>query len=86
MKANLPVSVDKFFELFMGNDAIFSILDHRKNRGDIDTTISKWQVNEENGIHQRELNSIIKITDVPFRDRSRIHKLQTYTKEKYHSS
>jgi len=26
------VSVDKFFELFIGDEAVFSLIDHRKNR------------------------------------------------------
>lgn len=76
MKVNFSVSVDKFFELFVANDAIFTLIDHRKNRGDIDTTLSKWLLHdEESGGYQRELHSVIKITDVPFRDKSRIHKI-----------
>ena len=29
---NIKIIVDKFFELFIGDEAVFSLIDHRKNR------------------------------------------------------
>lgn len=49
---------------------------------DTDTTLSKWQPLEDNyGSFQRELKTVIKLVGVPFKDKSRMHKLQTYKKE-----
>jgi hypothetical protein len=82
MKAIFPVSVDKFFEMFIGDEAVYSLADHRKHRQDFETTLSKWQFNEETQEHQRELNAVMRLNDVPFKDRSRLYKLQSYKKEK----
>lgn len=83
MKAVFPVTVDRFFELFISDNAVYSLIDHRKLRGDFEHNLSKWALNEETGQYQRELNAVIKLTDVPFKDRSRLYKLQSYKKEGY---
>jgi hypothetical protein len=33
MKAIFPISVDKFFDYLLSEEAVFSFADHRKNRG-----------------------------------------------------
>lgn len=42
MKATFPITVDKFFDLLLSEEAVFSFADHRKNRGDFETTLSAW--------------------------------------------
>ena len=43
----------------------------------------KWALNPELGVNMREIRMVVKVTDVPFKDRTRIHKILTYKKEKY---
>ena len=74
MKATFPVPVDKFFEFFFSDEAIFSLGDHRKTRNDFEVQLGKWATTEDGTAYQRELNTIIKLVDVPFKDRSRMTK------------
>ena len=42
MQVNFPISIDKFFEYFLSEDAIYSFVDHRKASGDFETSMTKW--------------------------------------------
>jgi hypothetical protein len=43
MKVVLPVSVDKFFDFFIADEAsLHSLVMHRASVGDTDTQITKW--------------------------------------------
>lgn len=81
-KLTFPFTLEKFYEFFIADDAVYSLLDHRQLSGDTDIQLSKWQPMEDNyGSFQRELKTVIKLVDVPFKDKSRLHKLQTHKKE-----
>ena len=43
-------------------------------------TETKWELNQDVGVHMREVNLVCKVTDVPFKDRTRVHKILTYKK------
>jgi len=49
----------------------------------MDINGTKWEMNQEMGMNMREIRMVVKVTDVPFKDRTRIHKILTYKKEKY---
>lgn len=47
----------------------------------MDLVIPAWRVNEETGLHTREMDFSIKITDIPFgKNVTRVHCVQTYKK------
>lgn len=81
LKVVLPVDVNKFFELFFSDDAIFPLSEHFKMNNERDINLSKWIENPEMGIHTRELKMIINIKENPLRDHSRCYKVQSYKKE-----
>jgi hypothetical protein len=78
MSSNLPISVDRFFEYFFSDQAIYSVRDFHSARGDWEIELSPW-ANEEHG-STRELKCMIKLVNVPFQDRSRLYKVQTHIK------
>jgi hypothetical protein len=41
-------------------------------------SISNWEKNPDNDAYTRELKCIIKLTNVPFKDKSRLYKVSTY--------
>ncbi|EAR90228.1 GRAM domain protein (macronuclear) [Tetrahymena thermophila SB210] len=81
LRCILPVSVDAFFEKFIGDNAIFSYGQHMEKNGSTDIKISEWAENEELKCFTRECNLVIKVSGVPLRDTSRFQKIQTYKKE-----
>ena len=48
----------------------------------MDIKLGQWKMSEEMELNTREITLVIKLTDVPFKDKSRMHKIQTYKKEK----
>ena len=81
LKVVMPVTVDRFFELFFADDAIFSLAEHYKLKNERDINLSKWIENPEMGIHTRELKMVIWVKENPLRDHSRCYKVQSYKKE-----
>ncbi|CAD8069373.1 unnamed protein product [Paramecium sonneborni] len=82
-KFTFSFNLDKFFEFFLADDAlVYSIADHRQSEKDTDIQLTKWTPMEDNpGMFQREMKNVIKLSGVPFKDKSRMHKLFTYKKE-----
>ncbi|CAD8146907.1 unnamed protein product [Paramecium octaurelia] len=82
-KFTFSFNLDKFFEFFFADDAlVYSIADHRQSEKDTDIQLTKWTPMEDNpAMFQREMKNVIKLTGVPFKDKSRMHKLFTYKKE-----
>lgn len=81
IKVVLPVNVEKYFTLCIMDEAVFSLADHFKSKGEKEITLSKWIENPELGVHTRELNMIIKTPENPFKSTSRCYKVQSYKKE-----
>ena len=81
LKVVLPLTVDRFFELFFADDAVFSLAEHYKLKNERDINLSKWIENPEMGIHTRELKMVINVKENPLRDHSRCYKVQSYKKE-----
>jgi hypothetical protein len=48
----------------------------------MDVDGGKWALNAELGVNMREIKMVVKITDVPFQNKTRVHKILTYKKEK----
>lgn len=42
MSSNLPISVDRFYEYFLSDTAIYSLKDFHSNRGDWDIEVTNW--------------------------------------------
>jgi len=81
IKVVLPVNVEKYFSLCVSDEAVFSLLDHFKMKGESEVTLSKWIENPELGVHTREINMIIRTPENPFKSTSRCYKVQSYKKE-----
>lgn len=45
--------------------------------------MTQWNDNDEGNAKTREINSVIKVKGVPFKDSSRMYKVQTYKKLEY---
>ncbi|CAD8071543.1 unnamed protein product [Paramecium sonneborni] len=82
-KFTFSFSLDRFFDFFIADNAIlYSIQDHRQNEQDSDINLTKWTVNEDDqDMYQREMKHIMKLTGVPFKDKTRMHKLFTYKRD-----
>ncbi|CAD8156662.1 unnamed protein product [Paramecium pentaurelia] len=82
-KFTFPFSLDKFFDFFIADNAsLYSVYDHRQNEKDTDMNITKWTVNEDiQDMYQREMKHVMKLTGVPFKDKTRMHKLFTYKRD-----
>ncbi|KRX07836.1 hypothetical protein PPERSA_10120 [Pseudocohnilembus persalinus] len=82
MKIILPISVDTFFDYFYADNAGYSFSDHLiKNTGGQGMAVTNWVDNEEGNGKTREINCTIKVEGVPFKDRSRLYKVNTYQKD-----
>ena len=81
-RISLPIAVSKFFELFISDNAAFSIADHFQMKGEHEISLTKWDFDQELGMCTRELKMIINLFDVPLRDKSRSYKVQSYKFEK----
>lgn len=44
-------------------------------------TVGAWTLTEEMKQMTREANSVMKVEGIPFRDKTRVHRVQTYNKE-----
>ncbi|CAD8065597.1 unnamed protein product [Paramecium sonneborni] len=82
-KFTFSFSLDKFFDFFIADNAsLYSIYDHRQNEKDTDMNLTKWTVNEDSqDMYLREMKHVMKLTGVPFKDKTRMHKLFTYKKD-----
>lgn len=56
-------------------------MDHFKEKGEKDLTLTKWIENPELGLQSRELNMVIRTPENPFKSTSRCYKVQSYKKE-----
>jgi len=82
LKLRLPVSIDKFFELFLADDAVFDSKERLALQNAYDIVVAPWKLDEENnGLHTRDIDFMIKVTDIPFGNPvTRVHCVQTYKK------
>lgn len=61
LKVILPIPVQKFFDMFLADEATFSVADYSKGRGDTDIELSNWAENEELGGFTREFKFRFKV-------------------------
>lgn len=81
LKMIMPVSVDQFFDYFFADNAGYSFEEHlKKNNGGTNIQMTQWNENDEGNAKTREINGVIKVTGVPFRDTTRMYKVHTYKK------
>lgn len=80
LKVIYPVSLERYMEIFVYDDAPFGIPIWGKLKGDTNIECTNWEEHEELS-HTRELNFVTKVKDVPFKSRVRIRKIQSYKYE-----
>jgi hypothetical protein len=78
-KGIIPVSPQRFFELFVAEDATFPFSAYCLNRGDTELEVTPWAENEELGGSTRELKFRTKINGPSIGPKStRCHRVQNY--------
>lgn len=79
VKAILPINPKKFFDLFVADDAVFSLKDFCLNREDTEFEITTWAENEELGGCTREIKFRTKINGPSIGPKTtRCHRTQIY--------
>jgi hypothetical protein len=80
LRAVVPVSTKKFFDLFFSENAEYSILDYCKDRGDTEIETTPWAQNEELSAYSRELKYRTKINGPSIGPKTtRCHRVQLYS-------
>lgn len=78
-KGIIPVSPQRFFDLFFSEEAIFPFNSYCLHRGDTELEITKWIDNEELGGYTREMKFRTKINGPSIGPKStRCHRVQNY--------
>lgn len=79
LKVIIPISPQKFFELFIADGAVFSFEDHCRLRGDTEIETTPWAENEDLGGHSREIKFRTKINGPSIGPKTtRCHRAQVY--------
>ena len=79
LKVILPVTPQKFFELFYSDDAVFGFNAYCTDRGDTELEITTWAENEELEGFTREIKFRTKINGPSIGPKTtRCHKAQKY--------
>mmetsp|Transcript_11395 Transcript_11395/g.22356 ORF Transcript_11395/g.22356 Transcript_11395/m.22356 type:complete len:401 (-) Transcript_11395:768-1970(-) len=78
-KGIIPVSPQKFFDLFFAEEAVYPFNAYCVNRGDTELEITNWVENEELGGYTREMKFRTKINGPSIGPKStRCHRVQNY--------
>lgn len=79
IKVILPVTPQKFFELFFADNAVFGQYEYCMNRGDTEYEITNWAENEEMQGFTREVKFRTKINGPAIGPKTtRVHRAQVY--------
>lgn len=68
---SLPITVERFFDLFICEEALYSFKDVYTDHGDEDIVISKWEFNPEHNFYNRDLSYVVKVSGVPFMSKAK---------------
>ena len=79
VKVILPLTPQKFFDLFLSESAVFSLAEYCRDRGDTELEVTNWAENEELEGFTREIKFRTKINGPSIGPKTtRVHRAQKY--------